>query len=206
MNTTSEYAFEAVIETELLEGGYKPVVAGGFECEPAMFPVEVLAFIREKQPKEWRKLESLLGDKTSDQVLSDLSKRMGFRRVLGNLAARVSSVTDARCVWPTSRRSVNSIWIYLAEEVERFATIYFKPKKRQSIQDHQAMTDQLFFDQIVEVAVGDEGLRQAAAANPEDKFELVFRNLLENRQMTPTTFVPTLCSPLLRAVAHGSRS
>ncbi len=39
--------------------------------------------------------------------------------------------------------------------------------------------DQLFFDQIVEAAVGDDGLRQAAAVNPEEKFELVFRNLLE---------------------------
>ncbi len=35
--------------------------------------------------------------------------------------------------------------------------------------------DQLFFDQIVEAAVTDEGLRQAAAVNPEDKFEMVFR-------------------------------
>jgi type I restriction enzyme, R subunit len=39
--------------------------------------------------------------------------------------------------------------------------------------------DQLFFDQIVEAAMSDEGLRQAAAVNPEDKFELVFRGLLE---------------------------
>lgn len=39
--------------------------------------------------------------------------------------------------------------------------------------------DQLFFDQIVEAAITDDGLRQAAAVNPEDKFELVFRNLLE---------------------------
>jgi len=39
--------------------------------------------------------------------------------------------------------------------------------------------DQLFFDQIVQVAVTDEGLQQAAAVNPEDKFELVFKNLLE---------------------------
>jgi type I restriction enzyme R subunit len=39
--------------------------------------------------------------------------------------------------------------------------------------------DQLFFDQIVEAAVTDEGLRQAAAVNPEDKFELVFRGLLD---------------------------
>jgi len=39
--------------------------------------------------------------------------------------------------------------------------------------------DQLFFDQIVEAAVLDDGMRQAAAVNPEDKFELVFRNLLQ---------------------------
>ena len=39
--------------------------------------------------------------------------------------------------------------------------------------------DQLFFDQIVEVAVTDDNLRQAAAVNPEDKFELVFKKLTE---------------------------
>ncbi len=39
--------------------------------------------------------------------------------------------------------------------------------------------DQLFFDQIVEVAVTDDSLRQAAAVNPEDKFELVFKKLTE---------------------------
>ena len=40
--------------------------------------------------------------------------------------------------------------------------------------------DQLFFDQIVEAAMADERLRQAAAVNPGDKFELVFKNLLED--------------------------
>lgn len=39
--------------------------------------------------------------------------------------------------------------------------------------------DQLFFDQIVEAAVSDATLRQAAAVNPGEKFELVFKNLLE---------------------------
>jgi len=38
---------------------------------------------------------------------------------------------------------------------------------------------QLFFDQIVEAAMADEGLRQAAAVNPSDKFELVFKQLLD---------------------------
>ena len=40
--------------------------------------------------------------------------------------------------------------------------------------------DQLFFDQIVEAALADDSLRQAAAVNPGDKFELVFKGLLEN--------------------------
>ncbi len=39
--------------------------------------------------------------------------------------------------------------------------------------------DQLFFDQIVEAAALDETLRLAASVNPAEKFELVFKNLLE---------------------------
>jgi len=39
--------------------------------------------------------------------------------------------------------------------------------------------DQLFFDQIVEAAISDAALKQVAAVNPGDKFELVFKNLLE---------------------------
>jgi type I restriction enzyme R subunit len=41
-------------------------------------------------------------------------------------------------------------------------------------------SDQLFFDQIVEAAIRDESLKQAAVVNPDDKFELVFKNLLES--------------------------
>lgn len=40
--------------------------------------------------------------------------------------------------------------------------------------------DQLFFDQIVEAALADEGLQQAAKANSEDKFALVFNRVLES--------------------------
>ena len=40
--------------------------------------------------------------------------------------------------------------------------------------------DQLFFDQIVEAAMADARVRQAAAVNPGEKFDLVFRGLLAN--------------------------
>jgi type I restriction enzyme R subunit len=39
--------------------------------------------------------------------------------------------------------------------------------------------DQLFFDQIVEAAAQDSVLQRAAKVNPEDKFALVFNNMLE---------------------------
>ena len=39
--------------------------------------------------------------------------------------------------------------------------------------------DQLFFDQVVEAAMANDGVRQAAAVNPGDKFELVFKSLLK---------------------------
>lgn len=39
--------------------------------------------------------------------------------------------------------------------------------------------DQLFFDQIIEAAITEETLKEAATVNPGDKFELVFKNLLE---------------------------
>jgi hypothetical protein len=105
MKTTSEYAFETVIEKELLEGGYKPVPAGSFDREDAVFPIEVLAFIRETQPEEWRKLEALLGDKTSDQILSDLCKWMdsevlrphAARRILQGGARTESGTRGAVC-------------------------------------------------------------------------------------------------------------
>lgn len=39
--------------------------------------------------------------------------------------------------------------------------------------------DQLFFDQIIEAAVGEASLQEAAAANPEDKFALLFSGVLD---------------------------
>jgi type I restriction enzyme, R subunit len=39
--------------------------------------------------------------------------------------------------------------------------------------------DQLFFDQLVETAIRDEAIIKAAEVNPEDKFILVFQNLLQ---------------------------
>jgi type I restriction enzyme, R subunit len=81
----SEGAFETVIEAHLLENGYVPIVPEAFDRENAIFRETVLAFIRETQPKEWAKLEALHGDKTGEQVLTDLCKWMDTNGALATL-------------------------------------------------------------------------------------------------------------------------
>lgn len=72
----SEGAFETVIEDHLLVRGYVNVDRDGFDRERAIFSDIVLDFIRETQKKDWDKLEALHGDKTGDQILTDLCKWM----------------------------------------------------------------------------------------------------------------------------------
>lgn len=75
-NTTNEAAFETVIENHLLAHGYHSLASGDYDKERAIFPQTVLGFIQATQPKEWKKLEALLGDQTSHQVITDLCKWM----------------------------------------------------------------------------------------------------------------------------------
>src|SRR5436309_4791108 len=80
-----ERAFETVIEAQLLANGYIAVDRDGFDRERAIFPETVLAFIRATQPKEWAKLEALHGEKTGEQILSDLCKWMDTNGALATL-------------------------------------------------------------------------------------------------------------------------
>jgi len=73
---TSEFAFEQTIESDLLSQGYYLLDKKGYHQEKALFPDEILQFIKITQPQSWEKLESLHGARTGEQVLADLSKWM----------------------------------------------------------------------------------------------------------------------------------
>ena len=88
MSQTDEAAFETVIEAHLLENGYVSIGRDGFDRDRAIFPNAVLAFIRETQPAEWAKLESLHGDRTSEQILTDLCKWMDANGLVATLRQR----------------------------------------------------------------------------------------------------------------------
>lgn len=70
----TEEAFETVVESALLSSGYNALASRQFDRTAAIFPDPVIAFIRSTQPKEWSALEALHGEKTRDQILSDLVK------------------------------------------------------------------------------------------------------------------------------------
>ena len=77
--TYTEDAFETVIEARLLQNRYASVDREGFRHERAIFSGLALAAIRQTPSGEsrLRKLESLHGDKTGEQILGDLWKWMG---------------------------------------------------------------------------------------------------------------------------------
>ncbi|KAB2965638.1 MAG: type I restriction endonuclease subunit R [Thermoanaerobaculia bacterium] len=81
----SETAFETVIEEHLLANGYVHVAPAAYDKVRAIFPEEVLGFIRRTQPKEWARLEALHGDNTGEQVLGDLCKWMDANGSLATL-------------------------------------------------------------------------------------------------------------------------
>ena len=85
MKHTGELAFETVIEAHLLANGYMSVAGDGFDRERAIFPETALSFVRETQPKEWAKLQALHGDRTGEQILSDLCKWMDIHGSLATL-------------------------------------------------------------------------------------------------------------------------
>ena len=85
MKTTSEAAFEEVLERHLLANGHVSVAGTGFDRERAIFPETVLSFIRATQPKEWARLEKLHGVRTGEQILTDLCKWMDAHGSLATL-------------------------------------------------------------------------------------------------------------------------
>ena len=81
----SQGAFETVIEATLLANGAVPEPASGFDRDRAIFPESILSFIRDTQPKEWKTLEAIHGEKTEAQVLADLTKWMDREGSLATL-------------------------------------------------------------------------------------------------------------------------
>ena len=81
----TEGSFEAAVEADLLAAGYAPLDGAGYDRRRALFPAEVVAFVRESQPDVWNKLHGILGDRTEAQVVADLAKWLDTHGALATL-------------------------------------------------------------------------------------------------------------------------
>ncbi|HOH65601.1 MAG: type I restriction endonuclease [Sedimentisphaerales bacterium] len=73
----TEHAFETAIEKHLTAlGGYASGDAKAYDAERALFPQEVLAFVKATQEREWAYLENLQKDKAEETLLDDLCRAL----------------------------------------------------------------------------------------------------------------------------------
>jgi type I restriction enzyme R subunit len=79
----TEYDFEKAIEYGLIKsGGYKKGKPTDFDENLALFPSEVVAFLKDSQAQRWAQLEKLLADKTQSVVLDSLAKELNSKGTL----------------------------------------------------------------------------------------------------------------------------
>ncbi|WP_119419986.1 type I restriction endonuclease subunit R [Desertibaculum subflavum] len=82
----TELIFERAIEVGLTStGGYRTSSPKAFDAAVALFPDEVLAFIRASQAARWSELEAMLKDRTEATVLDSLTKELTTKGALGVL-------------------------------------------------------------------------------------------------------------------------
>ena len=83
MSGHTERDFETAIEAGLTgSGGYETRGADAYDEALALFPADVIGFLKESQPARWQALEALLGPKTPATVLDGLSKELELKGTL----------------------------------------------------------------------------------------------------------------------------
>lgn len=83
MSGHSEHAFETAIEIGLLaSGGYQKRVPSEYDEALALFPADVIDFLKDSQPARWQQLEALLGARTEAIVLDALAKELEIKGAL----------------------------------------------------------------------------------------------------------------------------
>lgn len=86
MSGHTEHAFETAIEYGLItHGGYAKGDPKTFDPATALFPDEVMAFIRDSQPARLAQLEAMLKDRTAATILDSLTKELASKGTLGVL-------------------------------------------------------------------------------------------------------------------------
>ncbi len=79
---TTEYAFESVAESMLVEGGWRVGDRAEWDVERALFPERVVAFIEATQTELWAQLTQLHGDTLAESLMEQLVRELDTKGTL----------------------------------------------------------------------------------------------------------------------------
>ena len=75
----AERPFQQAIVREMAEAGWAEIPASGYNRELALYPEELLAWLRETQPDEVQRLTKFYGDQTEAMILKRVAAQMDKR-------------------------------------------------------------------------------------------------------------------------------
>src|SRR4051794_25340235 len=82
----TERDFEHAIEQGLIDRDrYRKGDPKAFDAATALFPNDVIGFIRDSQPARWSQLEAMLKDRTAATIIDSLTKELATKGALGVL-------------------------------------------------------------------------------------------------------------------------
>ena len=82
-NLTTENTFEtAIVESLIANGGYTQGNSEDYSPELGIFKYEILNFLQETQPKNWKKIASIHGEQVENRIIQRIYKEMDLRGAL----------------------------------------------------------------------------------------------------------------------------
>lgn len=74
-NITTENTFEtAMVDSLIANGGYTLGNSADYSPELGMFKYEILNFLQETQPKNWKKIASIHGEQVDNRIIQRIYK------------------------------------------------------------------------------------------------------------------------------------
>lgn len=117
----TEHAFESAIEHGLITADrYQKRAPDAFDPATALFPDDVIGFIRDSQPTRWGQLEAMLKDRTAGMVIDSLTKELTSKGALGVLRHGFKCYgKELRLAWfqPNSGMNLESAARYAANRL-----------------------------------------------------------------------------------------
>ena len=92
---TTEKAFEDTVETLLLDSHWQQGDRAGWDVDLALFPFQIIEFIKQTQPKQWDRVATLYGGAIEKRITDELVKELDLKGTLDVLrhGFRFSGIT-----------------------------------------------------------------------------------------------------------------